>query len=192
MSAKVDFMAILKRWYSKFVKNIAVEPTFYVKIVIVLFIIIATFFNIGRHLKFLDNKLAKMFLLVAVVATLLFDLHTGIILLIAFMMLMIQFNSSIVDDINNKQIEMFLTSLPAPLHGKSTDNENIIPQNHAGVECDNIKKNEISKCIIDRNTDKKSNVDYAVDTKVKPYEVFVKMMTTQDHLDNASNAAILV
>jgi chromate transport protein ChrA len=143
MSAKVDFMAILKQWYTKFVKSIAVKQTFYVKFVIVLFIIIATFFNIGRHLKLLDNKLAKIFLLVAVVATLLFDLHTGIILLIAFMMLMIQFNSSIVDDINNKQIEMFLTSLPAPLQGTSTDNDNVIPQNPASIECDNIKKNEI-------------------------------------------------
>jgi hypothetical protein len=192
MSTKVDFMATLKGWYTKFVKSIAVEPTFYLKFVIVLFIIIATFFNIGRHLKFLDNKLAKLFLLVAVVATLLFDLHTGIILLIAFMMLMIQFNSSIVDAIHNKEMEMFLTSLPAPLQGTSTDNDNVIPQKPATIECDNIKKNEISKCIVDHNTDEKSNVDYAVDSKVKPYEVFVKMMTTQENLDNASNAAILV
>jgi hypothetical protein len=185
-------MATLKGWYTKFVKNATVDSTFYVKLVIVLFIIIATFFNIGRHLKFLDNKLIKLFMLVAVVATLLFDLHTGIIFLIAFMMLMIQFNSSIVDDIQNKEIEMFLTSLPAPLQGTSTDNDKVIPQNHASIECDNIKKNEISKCIVDRNTDKKSNVDYAVDSKVKPYEVFVKMMTTQEHLDNASNAAIWI
>jgi len=192
MSTKVDFMATLKGWYTKFVKNATVDSTFYVKLVIVLFIIIATFFNIGRHLKFLDNKLIKLFMLVAVVATLLFDLHTGIIFLIAFMMLMIQFNSSIVDDIQNKEIEMFLTSLPAPLQGTSTDNDKVIPQNHASIECDNIKKNEISKCIVDRNTDKKSNVDYAVDSKVKPYEVFVKMMTTQEHLDNASNAAIWI
>jgi hypothetical protein len=177
-------MATLKRWYTKFVKNITVETTFYVKFLIVLFIVIATFFNISKQLKFLDNKIAKLFLLVAVVATLLFDLHTGIILLIAFMMLMIQFNSSIVDNIHNKEMEMFLTSMPAPIQETSTDNP-------VSIECDNIKKNEISKCIIEHNTDEKSNVDYSVDSKVKPYEVFVKMMTTQEQLDNASNAAIL-
>jgi hypothetical protein len=183
MSTKVNLMATLKAWFTKLTKSMSSETTLYAKLTIVLFIIISTFFNIGRHLKFLDNKVAKLILLLAVVATLLFDLHTGIILLIAFMMLMIQFNSSIVDDIHNKEMEMFLTSFPAPLQEQSTP---------VSIECDNIKKNEISKCIVDRNIDEKSNVDYTVDRKVKPYEVFVKMMTTQDNLNNASNAAILV
>jgi hypothetical protein len=187
-----DIMATLKAWYIKFTKGMSLESTFYVKFAIVLFIIIATFFNIGRHIKFLDNKVAKLILLLAVVATLLFDLHTGIILLIAFMMLMIQFNSSIVDDIHSKEMEMFLTSFPAPLQEQSKEADNIIPEKPATIECDNIKKNEISKCIVDRNIDEESNVDYTVDTKVKPYEVFVKMMTTQEHLNNASNAAILI
>jgi hypothetical protein len=185
MSNKTKLFTTVKQWFASADK---VEPMMYVKLTIVLFIVIATFYDIGRHLRFMDNKIAKLVLLLAVMATLLFDLHTGVILLIAFMMLMIQFNNHIVDDIRQKEIEMFLTSLPAPL---TSDVDRVIPEEPASIQCDNIKKNEISKCIIERNVDKKSNVDYVVDTKVKPYEVFVKMLTTQEHLDNASNAAIL-
>lgn len=191
MSKKLEIFATMKKWFAS---SENLEPILYAKITIVLFIIIATFYDIGKHLKFLDNKIAKLILLIGVIATLLFDLHTGIIFLIAFMMLMIQFNNHIIDDIRNKETELFLTSLHAPLI-TSTDDYNdvnsVIPENPVKIECDNIKKNEISKCIIDRNIDTKSNVDYAVDHKVKPYEVFVKMLTTQEHLDNASNAAIL-
>lgn len=188
MNKRTELFDTAKKWF------LHAEPTLYVKLTIVLFIIIATFYDIGRHLKFMDNKIAKLVLLVAVVVTLLFELHTGIIFLIAFMMLMIQFNNHIVDDIRNKEMEMFLTSLPAPLSTPADEHDDanrVIPEKPVSIQCDNIKKNEISNCIIERNIDKKSNVDYAVDSKVKPYEVFVKMLTTQEHLDNASNAAIL-
>ena len=174
------------------------EPSLYVKVGIVLFIVLATFYNVGKHLSFLDNKVSKLLLLAVVIGTIIADLHTGIILLIAFMMLMIQFNSIIVDDIRHKEMELFLTSRPAPLNADEEVAEEdetgfkVIPDSKeaaAGVQCDNIKKNEISCNILKVSTDPQSNADYALDSKVKPYEVFVKMMTSQEHLDKASNSA---
>jgi hypothetical protein len=93
-------------------------------------------------------------------------------------MLLIQFNTTTLDAIENKKMELFLESVPSEY---KKDEPRTKIQNHKVVECDNVKKNEISKDIF----------DYSVDTKVKPYEVFVKMLTTKDHLDNASNSAFL-
>lgn len=154
----------------------------YIKVVLVVFIVFATFFDVGKHLAFLDNKISKLLLLALVVIVLVIDLHTGIILLITFLMLMIQFNNIVVSDIRNKR-EMFLNMRPAPVDVKD--------QTPTTVKCDNIKKNEISCNIVNHTMDQQSNVDYNVDKKVKPYEVFVKMMTTQEHLEKASNSAFI-
>jgi hypothetical protein len=149
----------------------------------VIFIVFATFYDVGKNLPFLDNKLSKLALLALVVIALIIDLHTGIILLIAFLMLMIQFNNIVVGDIRNKNKEMFLSLRPASFEDKE--------QKPTTVQCDNIKKNEISCNIVNHTMDPESNVDYNVDQKVKPYEVFVKMMTTQEHLEKASNSAFI-
>lgn len=179
--------ANLHKWYNELT---TVEPVFIVKVLLVLFIVTATFYDLEKHLKFLDNKTAKILLLVIIIATLVSDLHTGIILLVAFLLLMVQFNSSIVDNIRNKNIELFLSYRPASIDNKDSDVEELKSDDKI-IQCDNKKKNEISECIVKRNLDTKSNVDYAIDHKVKPYEVFLKMITTQEHLDKASNSAFL-
>jgi hypothetical protein len=153
-----------------------------VKTIIVFFILCLVFFDISTSLGVLNNKLFKIVLLLAILATLYFDLHCGILLTILFLMLLIQFNTTTLDAIESKKFELFLASVPSE-YKKEEPITQFQPQNQKIklVECDNKKKNEISNDIF----------DYTVDTKVKPYEVFVKMLTTKDHLDNASNSAYL-
>jgi hypothetical protein len=154
----------------------------FLKTVIVFCIVCLVFFDISVNFKFLNNKLFKIVFLFAILAALYYDLHSGILLTILFLMLLIQFNTTTldaIDAIKNKRMELFLASMPSEYERHEKDET--ITQNHKVVECDNEKKNEISNDIF----------DYSVDTKVKPYEVFVKMLTTKDHLDNASNSAFL-
>jgi MFS superfamily sulfate permease-like transporter len=147
-----------------------------IKSLIVVYIILSVFFNFNKKLTFIDNKAAKIVLLIVVLAVMYYDLHTGILLTIAFLMIIIQFNSISLNDIQAKKIEFF----SAEYNKNDKDPEHIVTFKKS-LECDNEKKNEISDDIF----------DYTVDTKVKPYEVFVKMITTKEHLDNASNSAIL-
>jgi hypothetical protein len=120
-------------------------------------------------------------LLLAILVVTYYDLHTGILLTVAFLILIIQLNSTSLDLINhNKNLESFLSSIPADYDKDEKDPEDVKKLKQS-LECDNVKKNEISTDIF----------DYQIDNKVKPYEVFVKMLTTKDHLDNASNSAFL-
>ena len=152
-----------------------------VKILIVFFIVFSVFFDFNNVLSFLDNKLSKIIILSVILIVTYYDLHTGILLTVAFLILIIQFNASSLDIINhNKNLEFFLSSIPADYDKNEKDPEDV-KQLKQQLECDNVNKNKISNDIF----------DYQIDNKVKPYEVFVKMLTTKDHLDNASNSAFL-
>lgn len=154
-----------------------------VKTLIVLYIVFSVFFDFNTTLSFLDSKLSKIIMLSAILVVTYYDLHTGILLTVLFLILIIQFNTASLDVIkHNKNLEFFLSSIPADYnrdeHPRDSEDVKLLKQS---LECDNVKKNEISNDIF----------DYQVDSKVKPYEVFVKMLTTKDHLENASNSAYL-
>lgn len=152
-----------------------------VKVLIVVYIVFSVFFEFNTKLTFLNTKLFKIIFLFVVLVVTYYDLHTGILLIVAFLIITIQFNVVELDVINNqKNLEFFLSSIPADYNKNEKDSEDVKNLKQS-LECDNKKKNEISNDIF----------DYQIDNKVKPYEVFVKMLTTKDHLDNASNSAFL-
>lgn len=146
-----------------------------IKLTIVFTILCFVFFDLKNLTVVLMNKPFKIIFLLIILFILYYDLHTGILLTVVFLMLIIQFNTTTLNELETKKLEFFLSSVPAEY---TKDERTAKP---ITVECDNVKKNEISQDIF----------DYSVDTKVKPYEVFVKMLTTKDHLDNASNSAFL-
>lgn len=159
-------------------KRINEEIWLFAKIILVIFIVISVFYDYGKHLTFLQNTLVKLLFIIVIAVVIVFDLHTGMILLIAFMMLMIQFNSVVINNIQAKKLEFF-TAFP-----KNTCVSNIDKVNDE-------RKNKVSNDILNYNIETNNNIDYVVDPKVKPYEVYVKMMTTQENLEQASNAAFL-
>lgn len=150
------------------------------KVSIVVVILVLTFFNLSKQLRFIDNKTVKIVLLIGVLGALYYDLHTGILLTVVFLMIMIQLNALSIQSIQQKKLELFLASMPAEFD-KDEKESDLGVEIKKSYECGNAKKDELSEEIF----------DYSVDSKVKPYEVFVKMMTTKEQLDNASNAAFL-
>lgn len=150
------------------------------KLLVVLYIFMSCLFDFNKKLTALDNKLSKIILLMLVLIVLYHDLHLGILLVIAFLMLNIQLNVPTMTAMDAKMLERFLSSQPANVESKEYTNDKIIHK--AIVPCDNEKKNDISQNIL----------DYSIDSKVKPYEVFIKLMTTKDHLDSAANSAFLL
>lgn len=155
-------------------------PKTVAKVLLVVYIILSSIFDFNKKLSFLDNKPVKILLLLLILGVMVYDLHMGILLVIAFLILNIQLNVPTLNKADERRLEMFLASMPAKLEELQTPaSHTVIPQ--VEVPCDNKNKNKLSDDIF----------DYSVDSKVKPYEVFVKMMTTKDHLDNASNAAFL-
>ena len=158
--------------------NIDFDAITVTKLIVVFYIIMSCLFDFNRKLTFLDNKLSKIILLMLVLIVLYHDLHLGILLVIAFLMLNIQLNVPTMTVMDAIMLERFLSSQPAKLDTVDTEDKII---HNAIVSCDNEKKNDISQNIL----------DYSIDTKVKPYEVFIKLMTTNDHLDSAANSAFL-
>ncbi len=162
---------------TKFEQLKQLEPLSLLKIVVVLYIIVSTVSDFNKHLIFLDQKIIKIFILFAILFVLYYNLHLGILFIIAFLIILIQLNGNTITQINSRKLELFMASLPdSTEHIMSTTNTN-----QQTVECDNKQKNELSEEIL----------DYSLDPKVKPYEVFVKMLTTAEHLENASNSAHL-
>lgn len=152
-----------------------------IKVIIVTYTVFSVFFESNHVLGFLSSKLFKIIMLLIILVTTYYDLHTGILLTVAFLILVIQFNASSIDVLkNNRNLEFFSSSIPANYEKDEKDPENIQKLKQS-LKCDNIMKNEISNDIF----------DYQIDDKVKPYEVFVKMLTTKEHLENASNSAFL-
>lgn len=156
--------------------NIPIDNMMIVKVIVVIVIVIMTFFQVNNIAHLLDNKLAKIMMLVGVVFLLYYELHLGILVTIAFLMLMIQMNAKHIHNIDAKKLELFLASVPA----EYTKDEHETHETHTN-QCVNPPKQKVSEDIY----------EYTVDPKVKPYEVFLKMMTTKQQLDDASNAAFL-
>lgn len=150
------------------------------KVFVVTFIVFSVFFDFNNKLKFFDKKITKIISLLLVLGVMYYDLHTGILLTIAFLIIVIQLNSNTLNELEQKKLEMFLSLVPAE-YNRNEKNPEHMTHIKKTLECDNVKKNEISKNIF----------DYSVDPKVKPYEVFIKMATTKQNLDNASNSAFL-
>jgi len=154
------------------------EPSTIAKIVVVIYIAASTFLDFNKHFTFLDNRIAKTTILLCLLGVLYYNLHLGILMTTAFLIFLIQINGNTLTQINSKKMELFLASFP-PDRDEHAKSDSIIPQQI--IECDNKVKNELSESIL----------DYSLDPKVKPYEVFVKMMTTNAHLESASNSAFL-
>ena len=136
-----------------------------IKLVLVAFVLVIATVSVPQYYTFINNQVIKTFLLLIIIGVLFYDIHIGILVLTAFLIIIVQANRIVIEKSHTK-LETF-KSIGAPQH----------------VPCDATlkQKEELSKDMI----------DYALDDKVRPYEVFIKMMTTTEQLDLASNAAIL-
>lgn len=137
------------------------------KMLVVIIIVIVATTNKPSNYQVMNGTVVKSVSFIVIVFVLYYDIHLGLLLLTLFIIILLQINHGVIEETQIK-IEAFKTMGPCSLNEE---------------ECDygQKQKEEISQ----------SHLDYIIDDKVKPYEVFVKMMTNQEHLDLASNSAIL-
>ncbi len=143
------------------------------KLLIVSFIIVVALTDINKQLRIPSKKTIDIILLGASVIVLFFDFHLGLLLTIAVMIFILQTNQSIIEGAQEKWRETYQEKP----HPRSVVVSSCAPSDDYGNE----KKQEVSRDIL----------EYTLDDKVKPYEIYVKMITTKEHLENASNSAFL-
>lgn len=142
----------------------------FAKLFVVMLIITVATLNIPIAYNIFNSQMVKIVSLFAILFVLFYDIHLGLLLLTLFIILLVQVYHGVIEEAHVK-IEAFKLLSVQPNDVANEEN------------CDLGAKL--------REKASEDIVDYTLDNKVKPYEVFVKMMTNQDHLDMASNAAIL-
>lgn len=145
-----------------------------VKVLVVLYIVVVTLFDINLRVRVPYKKLIDVMLLGASIAVLLVDFHLGLLVTTAVMIYILQTNQAVIEEAQERWVERFQ---PKELPIQPQVASACAPSDEYGYE----KKQEVSKDIL----------NYTLDDKVRPYDIYVKMITTQEHLDNAANSAIL-
>lgn len=154
------------------------------KYIVVLFIIITTFTDLSTFLAFLNNKTAKVLMLLATLCVMYYDLHLGILSLIAYFMIILQINSRAISD----------------LHVENTNGTDLSDDSKLTLESQNNTKQSYSK-IVDEQAPSCENkkkavtnagiLDYNLDPKVSPFKSYIMNMTSAEQLEKASNDAFL-
>jgi hypothetical protein len=157
-----------------------------IKVLVVSYIVFAALFDVNHKTRVPCKKVIDILLLGASVIVMLFDFHLGLLVTIAVLIYILQTNQAIIEEAKNKWQDKWDDKLQNKLTERFQTKElPIYPQVTSACapsdEYGNEKKQEASKDIL----------NYTLDDKVKPYDVYVKMLTTQEHLDNASSSAFL-
>jgi hypothetical protein len=151
-------------------KNIMLDPILVVKGILVFFILISPFINY-RFFLVANNIFIKVLLVVLIFAACFIDFQLALIATIAFMILIINLNNNIlmtaVDTFIDQYFEKPVT-IPADVDQT---------QNLANVACraNQEKRNDINNDML----------SFFIDDKIKPYEVFISMMTNEENLQKA-------
>lgn len=155
-----------------------VDMLFVLKLLLFLFIALSPLFDLSKHMAFLNQTISKIILLALICLMCFVDFQLAIIATIAFLVLMINLNKNISkmntisrDAYTNAEIPQSYLDMQfaAPFNAKGIDStKNIV--------CVNDKpQNEINQDIMSRY----------IDDKIKPYDMFIRMMTSEDALDKA-------
>lgn len=155
------------------------------KYLTVFFILVSTFANVSSMFKLFDNKLGKVLLLLVILSAMYYDTHLGVLLLIAFFMLVIQFNAPLIiaisptsgeeDTKTSKNHESIVTN---QVGGRPSYTRIV---NEQAPSCENKKKTVTNDGIL----------EYNLDPKVSPFKSYIMNMTSAEQLEKASNDAFL-
>lgn len=159
-----------------------VYVSLFVKIVLLAYIIFSPLIDY-KHLSFMNNVVVKVLLLAIIVAACFYDFQMALVATIAFLILTINLNNSIFKTgmASGRSFEAFAPQ-PSPLDLQFANTVRI-PQEvdqTQNLVCQNLSKSDINKDLL----------GLFIDDKVKPYEVFIKMMTNEEALEKAQGALI--
>jgi hypothetical protein len=154
------------------------EPLLISKVLLFLFIIMSPFINFA-NLQFLNILPVKILAVIALLLVCFVDFQLALIGTIAFLVLIINLNNYMLVDIK-KTMDTFVNA----------DNKNDELQSYFTKPTFNLPKDiDMSKNFVCQNTNKNDmNQDmltYYIDDKIKPYDVFISMLTNEENLNKA-------
>jgi hypothetical protein len=152
-----------------------------VKAALFVFILASPFIDF-KSFMFLNHTFVKIFLLVAIVIACFFDFQLALIATIAFMILIIHMNTNILMKTTETKIDTFANHTLSVLDqqfGQPTKIPDHIDQAQ-NIVCTNNQKNDMNEDLI----------SHFIDDKIKPYDVYIQMMTSKDQLEKVQGALI--
>jgi len=152
------------------------------KIAFFVYIVLSPFIN-SKYLVALNNMIFKVIFLIAIVAVSFIDLQLAIIMTLAFLVLIINLNKDAIFKPSMSMASMpnimlpsehFAVGLPSV---KSEDNMVTFPDKCSNTE---YEKEQISDDLL----------NLYIDPKIKPYETYIKQLSSDEQLEMAASGGI--
>jgi hypothetical protein len=153
-----------------------------VKAVLFVFILASPFVSF-KSMMFLNTPFVKILMLVTIVIVCFYDFQLTLIATIAFMILVINMNTNILMKASDAKVDTFTVHQDAslsPLEQQFAEPTKIpghIDQTQ-NIVCTNENKNDLNEDLI----------HHYIDDKIKPYDVYIQMMTSKDNLAKAQGS----
>lgn len=154
------------------------------KVIMITYIIMSPFIQY-QYVSFLDNMIVKVLILVAIIVACFMDFQLAIVMTIAFVIFIINVNTSIIESVKKNIQSDLYTNFPLPSKELQYIRETLPSQDPMetadNVQCTNASKTDINNDL----------VNHYIDPKIKPYEVFISMLSDPGSLDNIQNGSVL-
>lgn len=158
--------------------NVGNNAILAIKVLLIFFFLVSPFIPYQK-VDFLNSIVFKVLILVAIVAVCFFDFQLAILLTLAFIILIINLNTNMItkavanDHFTNFKnfVDGLQQQLPVEDPITAADN----------VQCTNPERNNMNDDL----------VHHYIDPKIKPYEVFINMLSDPKALNDAQNAYVL-
>lgn len=144
------------------------------KILLFTFILLSPLMTVSKHLAFLNHSIAKVSLLALICLFCFIDFQLALIATVAFLVLIINLNNNILVKMQRDQFtdDSLLDAQFAPPISISTPEVTMT----TNIVCQNQQP---------RNDVNEDMLSHYIDDKIKPYDVFIRMMTNEDALGKA-------
>jgi hypothetical protein len=144
------------------------------KVLLFTFIMLSPLMTVSKYLAFLNHSIAKVGLLAMICLFCFIDFQLALIATVAFLVLIINLNNNILVKMQRDQF---------------TDNKNSLLDAQFAPPI-TIPEVKMTTNIVCQNQQPRNDVNedmlsHYIDDKIKPYDVFIRMMTNEDALGKA-------
>lgn len=181
------------------------------KAIVFLYIILSPFIDHQKYLSHMDNLLAKVVMLILIVSVSFYDFQLAILLTIALFVMIINFNKEQINKIFSVPPKTAsIPSTPYVIAQESIEKPQLMlspsstpifepfdlsaAQEVMPYESDIMFKFPDATCNtkpFEADGMSANLISHYIDPKIKPYEVYISMMTNQEKLDNAQNNMVI-
>lgn len=149
------------------------------KVAFFIYIILSPFID-HKYISFLNTTFAKVILLVLIVVVSFVDLQLAIIMTLAFLVLIVNLNKDVIFGVKKTSAPM--PQMPLSEHfleeTKKADTIYEFPQK---CNIGEVKRDQISTDLY----------DLYLDPKIKPYEAYIRALSTPSAIEEASESKII-